>query len=191
MEKYGYLVYGGESSGCRWLTRLFIAAGCVGDGDHYQRMNDQQTRQELLDSSNHIVWRHSVPEAFEWPEAASHVKLLEESGRSVRAFIIVRDWWPMANSQVANRHVDNMAAAFDNLKRAYRVTLDSLHQCGCDYSMVTYESFVLHPDEAVRTLMYMAGLPMPVDYEKPLDQNAKWYDIKCHMAWRKIGDDCQ
>lgn len=141
-------------------------------------MNTPESRQELLGIDDPVVWRHSVPEAFEWPEAASHVKLLEEAGRKVRAFVIVRDWWPMAHSQVANRHVKSIEAAIDNLKRAYTVTLNSLSQHGCDYHMVTYESFVLHPDEAVRILMNIAGLPMPDDYEKPIDQNAKWYETK-------------
>jgi hypothetical protein len=59
--------------------------------------------------------------------------------------------------QGSNRHVDNMAAAFEQPKARISCYVDSLYTFGCDYSMVTYESFVLHPDESVRTLMYRLG----------------------------------
>lgn len=81
----------------------------------------------------------------------------------------------MANSQIANHHVDNFEQALINARKAYANTLSSLASYGCWFHLVTYESFILHPAKSISVLMKLAGLPMPQQYEEPKNQNAQWY----------------
>lgn len=174
----GFLVYGSESSGCRWLTRLFIAAGCCGDRGHEQRLEGDfgdDERRKALELDADVVWRHSIPHHGDWPNISSHIKVLTESGREVKVFVIVRDWWPMAHSQLANKHVDNIEQALINARKAYASALSSLVTYGCWFHLVTYEAFILHPAKSISTLMKLAGLPEPQQYEEIKNENTKWY----------------
>lgn len=178
MNNHGYLVYGGESSGCRWLTRLLIAAGCQGDGDHFQRMDDPAKRVAMFSSGLPVVWRHSMPRAFEWPDPRDHITEFAKHGYTVQAFVIVRDWWPMSHSQVLRGHVPDVASALANLKRAYAAVLAALHESQTDFYMVTYEAFLMNPGKSIAALMQVAGLPCPSEYEAPHDENLKWYEVQ-------------
>ena len=79
-----YLVLGGVSSGTRLVTRLLIAAGITGSGDHQQELD--KCIQPGLDR---IVWRrsypHGKPNSIErWPDATTMVKSAEEAGYQLK-----------------------------------------------------------------------------------------------------------
>lgn len=173
------LVFGAESSGCRYLTRLFISAGCVGDGDHQQRMDDPEQRSIIMGQKHNVVWRRSVPcqTDHHWPNLVQEIiqPLREVEGYQLVAYVITRDWHCMGHSQVARDHVPSYPAAVENMRKAYRWILDHLHEAGVPYYMVSYESLVHNSPSAIRHLLHTAGFGMPQEYEEPKDENEKWY----------------
>src|SRR6266540_4276722 len=105
--KRAYLVLGPESSGTRFVTKLLIDAGCLGDGDHEQRLDKpgDQSR-ELLEEAllphdeTPIVWRRSYPHGGQWVDISQAVGQLRRKGYDVHAVVTTRDWFPMIQSQL-------------------------------------------------------------------------------------------
>lgn len=152
MSKRAFMVLGGESTGTRLVTRLLLAAGCYGDGDHVQRLDTHIPEDKPL-----LVWRRSVPHANEMPNIAEMALALVRAGYVVTAVITVRDWLCTAQSQVKAPHAPNDAAALYSLQNAYRHIFAEL-PAFVPYIMVNYESLALQPERGAANLYSLLNL---------------------------------
>lgn len=133
--KRAFLVLGPESSGCRLATRLLMAAGCDGDGQHLQRWDEQPPVASAL-----VVWRRSVPHHHVWPDIAEMAWLLRLQGYDTEAVVTVRRWAPMIASQVATfAHVPDLETAVANIRRAMEWIFRGIATAGLPFHVATYE----------------------------------------------------
>jgi len=134
--KRAFLVLGPESSGCRLVTRILMAAGCDGDGQHLQRWDKQLPPAE----SRLVVWRRSVPHHHVWPDIPQMAWLMGLEGYKTEAVVTVRRWAPMIASQVATfAHVPDDETAVANIHRAMAWIFRGIAAAGLPFHVVTYE----------------------------------------------------
>ena len=154
-----YLVLGPESSGTRMMTRLLLASGCIGDGDHAQRWDEQ-----LPDGETPIVWRRSLPHGGEWPSLDLMTHKLRKHGYAVFAVVMTRDWTAVARSQMEHWN-HSWESALDNLRTAYPYIFASLLKFQVPYVMVSYESLVQYGPQSLEDLLASIGLTPPDEFE--------------------------
>ena len=152
-EKLAVLVYGPESSGNRLLARLLVAAGCIGDGGHFQRWETQPPTGE-----SPIVWLRSLPlgTAHDWPDIAPQIALLRQLGYAVRLLSMRRDWHFTALSQVHNGHVVDYQAGLRNIRRAERLITRASQDV--PWWSISYEALVAHPLPVLNAALRFMGL---------------------------------
>lgn len=163
-----FLVLGCEASGTRWLTSLFIGAGCAGTAQHVQPYDDR-----LPDNAPLIVLRRSVPYWGRYPHLPADIKRLRRAGYDVRAVVIVRDWQIVRRAQARAGHVVSEHEAQRRMVQAAGQIHAALLQTNTPYTVVTYESLLLHPQEAIADLFDYLELPTPP--VEAIDGNAKYY----------------
>lgn len=167
--KRAFFVTGPESSGTRLMTRLLMAAGCYGDDDHEQRLDNAIPDNEPL-----IVWRRSVPHRGKWSQVNVALNALQLKGYKTTVIIMSRDWHSMAISQELAPHAVDVDAAQSNIRRAYR----HIFACITDtdrFEIVNYEALVQRPVKTVRYLFQRLGLTPPAELPQIYDGNAKYY----------------
>lgn len=162
-----FFVLGPEASGTRWLTSLFIKAGCAGTAEHAQPFDDK-----LPEHGGDIVLRRSVPYWGRWPDLGGTIKRLQDRGYDVTGVVIIRDWQITRQSQVVAGHVRDEKQAQERMQEAAAAIFFVLWDTRTPYTVVTYESLLLH-DEATVDLFDYVGLPVP-DAD-PVDGNEKYY----------------
>lgn len=165
--KRAFLVLGAESTGTRLVTRLLLASGCVGDGDHVQRW-DSETPTDPL-----VVWRRSIPHNKVWPDIGGMADSLRALGYDVSAIVTSRDWSAAVPSQVAIGHVPDAETALRQTRAAYPYIFAALLRHGIPYVLASYESLVTRP-EAIGRLCDLLGLPR-AEHEDVVDGNEKWF----------------
>ncbi len=167
-----YLVLGPESSGTRLMTRLLLAAGCLGDPDHTQRFDT------ALPPANGqpLVWRRSVPHAHQWPDIGDLVQQLSGAGYVTQAIVMNRTWWALLPGQVGTGHVTTEQLALDQIRRAYPHIFGQLWGNGISYVVVSYEALVQAPAQTMQHAFGLVGLEWSASaiYEDIWDENAKW-----------------
>ena len=166
-----YLVLGPETSGNRWLTSLHIEAGCAGSAAHKQPFDS-----ELPDPADEplIVLRRSLPYWGRWPDLRYLVQRLRRAGYAVVATVIVRDWQVTRVAQTrAGYGIRDEQHAHERMREALRRIVTSLVNDCVEWTLVTYESLILHPHEAVASLFDWLGLPAPEI--NAVDGNEKYY----------------
>lgn len=166
--KRAILVAGAESSGTRLVSRILIAAGCVGDGDHVQRWDVQLPTEEPL-----IVLRRSMPHAKSWPDLRYLAAKLASRNYEVTVLVIVRDRTATVDSQIKTGHVATTEQAHAHIHEAYLRVFGFLAESGLPYVIVPYESLASKP--SVRALCRSLGLPRP-NHEAVFDGNTKHYN---------------
>jgi hypothetical protein len=169
MSKLCILVLGPESSGTRLITRLLIAGGAVGDGDHDQRFDIEPPRHEPV-----AVWRRSIPHRHEWPNIGSMVDVLQARAYHVEAVVTQRDWWPMTQSQIGP-HVADRHEAEANIRRAYAHIYGSLAACSVPFVTVSLEGLILRPHDISQWVRGRFGLDALAAHEAILDVDEKWW----------------
>ena len=169
MNRRAFLVCGPESSGNRLMTRLLVAAGCYGDGAHFQRLD-----RAIPVHEHQIVWMRSVPHAHEWPDLSGMVHQLRGLNYTVQVVVMSRDWTAVARSQVAAGHAPDEATALSNIREAWRHIFTHLNLVDVPYVVVNYESLVQRPSAALAGVMALFGLPLP-EHEYIYDGNVKWF----------------
>lgn len=166
------LVLGPESSGTRFVTSVFIAAGCTGDADHGQRFDLR------LPTEPRIVWRRSFPHNYAWPDARELIDRLRETGYDVSVAVTSRDWHCMASSQVKSGHVSETGIAMNNIRRAYLDIFQALYDTSAPFVVVSYESLVHYREAALKRMLAEFGL-MPGASEIR-DANRRYFESpKC------------
>lgn len=162
---------GPPSSGTRLMTRLFIAAGCAGDGDtkDYQRWDDEEPQ-----AADPIVIRRHLPVSPKPPSwsGANVIRSLQQRGYTVFVVIMTRDWHATTASHMAQGYTDDLAFSYHWTRTLWRQMFEQLPG-DVDFEVVPYEA--LQRPEYVSGLMARLGLDATAVYEPIEDGNAKYY----------------
>jgi LPS sulfotransferase NodH len=179
--KKAYVVVGPESSGTRLITKLLIDAGCFGDGGHGQSLDKSgdQSREFLEESrlpqdDTPIVWRRSYPHAGKWLDISKPISQLQRKGYEVRVVVTTRDWFPMIQSQMKERHVKDETVGLHNVQKAYRMIFEKLPK-DTPFVIASYESIARYRWKAVRRLFETLQVWKPRLVKTITDENFKWY----------------
>ncbi len=166
-----YLVCGPTSSGNRLVTRLLVAAGCAGRGDHHQPWDipGQWDRVALPTASGqHVVVCRSLPHGVEgcWPDLHRLLGGIIDSGYEPFVLITVRDQTCSERSHRANH------TCLGDYHRAYRTIFSALGDV--PWTFAVYESLPLGGLAAANALLRRCGLPCLAELPESLrDENAK------------------
>lgn len=172
-KPYGFLVCGPESSGTRFVTALFIAAGCFGDDGHDQRVD----RGLPPASGGPIAWRRSFPHGTYWPDTSYYLNALFDNGYNPVLVIVQRDWAAIAASQVRLRLAPNEVEAYIRIKEAYRALAIAHRHKYAHVEYLIYEALVNYQPSPFHTLALRYGLQCS-DSVLVKDGNLKYYSIR-------------
>jgi len=167
-----YLVVGPERSGTRMLTGLLVMLGCLGNDGHAQPFDE-----EIPPASGQpIVWRRSYPHGGKegdahgiirhWPPLLTLSDKVIAAGYDPVVLIMVRDWYAVARSQMANELAPDYPSAIDQIRHAYLRLFHSLIVVSTErgyhlpYCMVSYES-VTADWSALKSLLADLNLLVP------------------------------
>lgn len=165
-EKRAFIVIGPESSGTKFLTKLFLKSGCEGDPWHEQRLDHHDPDTDL------IVLRRSYPYGDEWPDLNAIVERFANLGYDVRVIIIIRSMqFTLASRQQHGRQTPERAMT--NAIRALQMIGQQWAESGVDGIWITYEALVAHSQHTIHWLMHWCDLPIPTGV-KIKDGNAKY-----------------
>lgn len=170
-RKRAFVVMGPPSSGTRLLTRLLIAGGCVGDGDHVQRWDYEAPEGDLV-----VLRRHQPTGRLpEWAEQHGNViTALQAFGYTVVGVIITRDWHCTVQSQLAAPHAADVEEGRQLNMSCWRNIFLNLPD-DVDYEIVSYESLAQRPQQVVDVLYRRLGLTSAEPVESIEDANGKYY----------------
>ncbi|HEX4794015.1 MAG TPA: hypothetical protein VH370_09495 [Humisphaera sp.] len=106
MAKRAFFVVGPESSGNRYVTECFVNAGCFGDFQHEQRLDNDEGFDEATDT---VVFRRSVPHGpnFSWPELSYELFRSQERGyHDVKVLALLRNQFCTIESHLNGNKFD-------------------------------------------------------------------------------------
>lgn len=177
-----YLVLGGVSSGTRLVTRLLLAAGLKGNGNHQQEFDTV-----IEPGLKQIVWRRSYPHGSpgshdRWPDALEMVAKAEQNGYKLKHVVVThRDWYAASHSAARRRvSVASVRHAVDFNRKAYALIYRQLwllqEETGfTNYTMCSYDELVAYPNLYSDWLIKAAGLKWKGTPEEIFNSNQKFY----------------
>lgn len=176
-----FIVCGPESSGNKMIAQILIeAGGCFGDADYKQRLDKGY---DVAPFGKNVVLIRSFPHGSassgdrRWPDLHNEKEWAELNGYEVVFIAITRAWLPTEKSQMDHGHVGTNDHAQKNLTEAMPNIMSQIQKHDLDYVLLTYESFVLHPDHETNVLLQRLGLPMLSHIGPDIkDENLKHYD---------------
>lgn len=175
-----FFIYGAESTCTRLMRRIFIAAGCQGDGGREQRFD-----REGLPTAKEvplIAWGRSVPGSTprSYPEFAREWQMASNRGYKPYVIVMVRDWFCMIESQVRTEYkaAKNITRAHAWAQEAYLKLFIALEWMRIPFIIVAFEALQQRPEQFVKRLMDSCGLPIPDDLETIYDANAQYYEVE-------------
>jgi len=168
MDRRAFIIVGPESSGTKFLTSLFIKAGCYGDAWHEQRLDTEEPSAPL------VVFRRSYPHGGEWPDLPAIVDRFWRAGYRVRLIVIIRSM----QFTVASRGLHSKGDLYGRAVRALQMIGSQWAEAGADGVWITYEALVHYP-ETISWLFSWCGLDPPEGI-KIRDGNKKYL-----KRWRR------
>lgn len=156
MAKRAFVVVGPESSGTKFITKLFITAGCWGDAWHQQRLDSQNPPKGV----DLVVFRRSFPHDGEWPNIKQIRDRFNVLGFSVYIVVVIRSlhFTLKSRRQNASGNLHLQATeAFRKIGGSLPVSKKSV--------WLTYEALVNYPESTINGLFDWAKLPAPKDVE--------------------------
>lgn len=165
MGKKAFLVVGPESSGTKFVTKLFLKAGCEGDPWHEQRLDHHDPDSDL------IVFRRSYPHGGRWPDLREIVNRFQRLGFEVRVVAIVRS----LQFTMASRRKHAGGDVRGRAVKGFQQIGSQWAESGIDGVWITYEALVAHPKHTIHWLMDWCGLPIPKGV-KIKDGNLKYVE---------------
>lgn len=166
-----YLVCGPTSSGNRLVTRLLVAAGCVGQGEHHQPWDipGQWDRVALPKASDHhVAFFRSLPHGVEgcWPDLHHLLDSIQDAGFAPFFLVTVRD--PTCSQRSHARH----HLCLSDYARAYRMLFSAIGDR--PWTFAVYEALILNGLAAVNGLLERCKLPPLARLPESLrDENRK------------------
>jgi hypothetical protein len=152
------------------MTRLLIAAGCEGDGDHGQRWDNEEPQGDLIVLRRHAP--HGRPPS--WAKTGNIIQSLQIIDYSVFVVIMSRDWHATIQSQLAAPHVTTWDEGLELCRNAWRAIITYL-PCDVPFEVVSYEALTQRPFEMVLKLYDRLGLEYQGETEYIFDGNVKYY----------------
>lgn len=149
VDKRAFLVIGPESSGTKFLTSLFLQAGCQGDKGHEQRWDRQ------VPTVSPVVWRRSYPHGGEWPDLGAMMAQLD--GYEVRVIVIIRSLQFTVESRKRRAVGDVQGRAIE----ALQMIMGQWQASDLPGVWITYEALVGKPKVTLAWLFGWCGLPTP------------------------------
>lgn len=149
-DKLAVIVIGPESSGTKFLTKLFIKAGCFGDSWHKQRLDNSVPNQKK------VVLRRSYPHGSQWPDLKKQVVRFRSLGYEVKVVVVIRSMQFSAASRKRKGSLN-----MENMRRSLKLIGSQLEQADVDFVWITYEALLLYKQRAVEWVFNWAGLPVP------------------------------
>lgn len=149
------LVFGGESTGTRFATRLMIELGYYGQDTHEQELDKHLGNLGSFVMSRRlskVVFRRSVPHARVFPDLSKIYSTFSQTFDRVDVIITIRNFPLAALSQVRARHVHNLSAAYNNLCSAYEHIFDFARQSGVNYHVLDFSGLMMCPDVTLSVL---------------------------------------
>jgi hypothetical protein len=147
-----FIVVGPESSGTRFVSRLFIDGGCDGSDEHIQPFDADIP--VAIDTD--VVWRRSVPHDGVYPNIEDMCAQVAIRGYDPVVVVIYRNWACNAHSQVLRGHATNYSHAIERIRLAW----NHIMRCVQDipYSIVSYFFITEYPEIALTWLVREYGL---------------------------------
>jgi len=170
-KKKAFLVLGARSTGTRMFTEMLIQAGCYGDSTHKQRLDESLYMKPV--TRRFTVWRRSVPhfDDKQFIDIGEMVSMLY--GCEIFAFVMVREWLVMLESQVRAGHEANRDDAYSLSMKAYSHIIKGLEDQHLNWQFVSYEALVYGGNSVYNRILKSHGLNT-IDFNVK-DENAKYY----------------
>ncbi len=166
--KRAFLICGAESSGSRFVTEAFIAAGCDGESGHHQRFDTT-----FHGAADIIVWRRSFPHGGYWPNIFLMKQTLSlHEYYDVTMIITLRDYYSMIESQIKAGHITDREQGEQNIHSAYARIFAESRRLQLPIRLAVYDAYVHNP-KTLERLLQSCHLTL----QKPLsiyDANAKY-----------------
>ena len=165
--KRAFFIVGPESSGTRFVNRLFLTAGCYARPRWKLPEDDGKHR---FSSDTDIVFHRSLPHNYTWPDLPFLRMTMETAGFNVVPILVVRDWHVTILSQIRRGMVKDSDQAEKNMRRAIKIITNDLP----DFLLVSYETICLQHDFRKWLLVDKYRLKEPT--EQIYYGNAKYYE---------------
>ena len=167
------IVIGPECSGTRFLTRVMMSCGCIGEDSHSQVFDS------LKFNGDPIVWRRSVPHGAGTMSDISSMRntLIEAGYIDVRVLVIHRDWRCNALSQVKAHYARNYESAIARVRDAHNHIarqIEELNPVGLLYYEVNYTTLVTRPQDTIYWLADSLGVSRPDQLIEVYDGDAQY-----------------
>jgi len=157
--KKAFLVVGPESSGTKLVTQLFCMAGCAGDFEHKQRLDDFVVGglfpREM--KGKDIVFRRSVPHGGEFPDLLAIERKFKEREYEIGWVVIFRDWYANICSAPKYGHKRSIREAQNRLPEEWKYIAGYIPKFENFYFLLSSQLFV-KPRRALFGLSVWAGL---------------------------------
>jgi hypothetical protein len=191
-----YLVMGvGESTGCRFITKVLIKCGIYGSAEHTQEfqdfMYDDKRFREWAKDKRNLVVRQSWPHGSNLPSVYDWYNRLKISGFDrVYTIITTRDWATQSISIIDNLHPKNnrinsfFSIPINRIKEAYKNVFTELARIDNGYYT---DFFVLNLGDLsnnsfvnIKFLLDSIDIDLPEDFDfdmikKDVDKNRYEY----------------
>ena len=162
-----FIIIGPESSGTRVVTRLFIKAGCFGEGKHLQALDkfikgEIKNLKKFSGNADTIVFRRSIPHGVNpvWIKFNQIEKLFTEQGYKVFWIVTMRDWSSLARSKVRRGHKKNLKEAKESVKKEYSYIASGLVS-RTNYYMLMISDLFKKPKETLRRMVEWIEFEIP------------------------------
>lgn len=181
-----FIVVGPESSGTRIITRLFCMAGCVGDYEHEQRL-DNFVHNESVEicrvlgkDCETIVLRRSIPHDSDLrPDVLGIGAKFQSAGFEPYYIVTMRDWICNAASKINMGHGTDFDMAKNSLVEEWSDIGKMFTEFNGNFYMVITSNMFTNPERAIGGLENWTGLVFPKDaYDVVFDADSKYYDKK-------------
>ena len=167
MNNRAFFIVGPESSGTRFVNRLFLTAGCH---KKYRWQFPEDDGKHSFDHRTDIAFHRSLPHSYMWPDLPFLRLSMENSGFDVVPILVVRDWRVTILSQIRRGMVKDADLAEKNIRRAIQTITNDLP----DFLLVSYETICLQPEFRRWLFVEKFGLNKPT--EEIHFGNEKYYE---------------
>jgi hypothetical protein len=164
--KQAILVFGPESAGNRYLTRLFAEAGFIGRGAFSQPFDNIKNNYSVslppVEVPRIVIFR-SLPHGGCWPNISAIIEYLQGLNYDITVFVMFRDQTLMAKSQLKIGHVKTIEEGMNNITKAYPFIFDHLMKKQVRFIPVVYLN--LERASYKKWLFDQVGVTLPEDHE--------------------------
>lgn len=181
-----YIVVGPESSGTRVVTRLLCMAGCAGDHEHEQRLDqfiyedNNIAIESIIGQCDLVVFRRSIPHyPLKRPDILAIGEKFKKAGYEPYYILTMRSFVCNVLSKVAVLHSKDEDESREMLIDEWKYILGMINEFGNKFYIIATSYLFINPKRTIRDLGNWFYLSFPPDIEKIIyDADAKYYEEK-------------